>query len=133
MKKRLLKHTLYAFCLLVGATFVIYYIMSFTPADPAAMILAKPVIYLYPEQTTNVFVDVALGNGEFICTYPKLQNGWNVTAQPDGTLTNKADGREYAYLFWEGNSQMAYDLSTGFVVKGSDTAAFCKKNWPIWV
>lgn len=51
------------------------------------------------------------------------QNGWNVTAEPDGTLTD-ADGKTYSYLFWEGVSDVEYDFSKGYVVKGSDTAEF---------
>ena len=46
-----------------------------------------------------------------------------VTAQPDGTLTD-ASGREYYCLFWEGKTMVRYDLSSGFCVAGSDTAAF---------
>ncbi len=84
---------------------------------------AKPVIYLYPETATDVSVTLAYA-GELTTTYPAYNEGWNVTAMPDGTLINKADGKEYSYLFWEGVSETQYDLSRGFVVKGSDTAAF---------
>ena len=50
-------------------------------------------------------------------------DGWNVTANPDGTLTGK-NGMEYSYLFWEAKLNADYDFSKGFCVKGSDTAAF---------
>ena len=61
--------------------------------------ILKPVIYLYPEQTTAVTVRLDY-KGKFTCTYPDYPaGGWQVTARPDGTLTNKADGREYSYLF----------------------------------
>ena len=40
-----------------------------------------------------------------------------------GPLTD-ADGKVYNYLFWEGVSHRRFDLSEGFCVKGSDTAAF---------
>ena len=82
----------------------------------------KPVIYLYPEETTDVEVKLDY-EGELLCTYPVCQNGWKVTAEPDGTLTD-ADGKEYSYLFWEGISDVEYDFSKGYVVKGSDTAEF---------
>jgi len=40
-------------------------------------------------------------------------------------LMNKVDGKEYSYLFWEGGDYGAdYDLSRGFVVKGTDTKQF---------
>lgn len=87
----------------------------------------KPVIYLYPEKTTNVDVELDY-NGELICTYPNYENGWSVTAFKDGTLINNKDKKEYSYLFWEGKSNIKYDMSKGFVVKGEDTADFLKEK-----
>ena len=82
----------------------------------------KPVIYLYPQEKTEASVKLAL-DGRLTCTYPKYQNGWEVTAQPDGTLTDKS-GKTYNYLYWEGETDARYDMSSGFCVKGEDTAAF---------
>lgn len=89
----------------------------------------KPVIYLYPEQETAVSVRLDY-DGELTCTYPAYQNGWQVTAQPDGTLLD-TDGKEYSYLFWEGIDSNTYDMSRGFVVKGEDTAAFLQEKLEI--
>ena len=50
-----------------------------------------------------------------------------VTAYPDGTLRDKS-GREYYGLFWEGESDYKYDLSKGFVVKGSETEKFLEDS-----
>lgn len=83
---------------------------------------AKPVIYLYPESKTDVTVKLDYA-GELTCTYPAYQDGWNVSASPDGTLTD-ADGQTYNYLYWEGESGADYDFSSGYCVAGSDTAAF---------
>lgn len=83
----------------------------------------KPVIYLYPEAETEVSVKLDY-DGELTCTYPAYEDGWNVLAQPDGTLTDMNTNREYSYLFWEGESDTEYDMSEGFVVKGEDTAEF---------
>lgn len=87
----------------------------------------KPVIYLYPEVEINVHVELDF-NGDLTCTYPAYEDGWDVSAQPDGTLTNRADGKEYSYLYWEGISQTAWDMSEGFAVKGEDTAAFLQET-----
>ncbi len=81
----------------------------------------KPVIYLYPTEEMDVSVDLDF-NGELLFTYPTYENGWEVTAYPDGTIIN--DGKEYSYLFWDGYSNVEYDLSKGFVVKGEDTEEF---------
>ncbi len=83
---------------------------------------AKPVIYLYPEKEIEVSVNLTL-DGRLTCTYPAYNNGWTVTAAPDGTLTD-ANGQTYNYLYWEGKSFAQYDLSKGFCIKGEDTAAF---------
>lgn len=90
--------------------------------------IAKPVLYLYPEKTMDVSVKLALKDSTFSCTYPDYEKGWNVKAYPSGKLINKADKREYSYLYWELNSDMKFDFSKGFVVKGSDTAAFLQKT-----
>ena len=90
--------------------------------EPDPNVDYKPVIYLYPEEKTEV--SVALNyNGKLTCTYPSYNNGWTVTADPDGTLTD-ANGQTYNYLYWEGETNAQYDLSKGFCVKGEDTAEF---------
>lgn len=83
---------------------------------------AKPVIYLYPESKTDVTVKLDYA-GELTCTYPEYQDGWKVTASPDGTLTD-ADGQTYNYLYWEGENSVSYDFSSGYCVAGSDTVSF---------
>ena len=87
----------------------------------------KPVIYLYPEKAEEVSVWLDY-DGELICTYPAYENCWHVIARPDGTLQDLRDGQEYSYLFWEGTADTQYDMSTGFVVKGDDTAAFLQEK-----
>ena len=82
----------------------------------------KPVIYLYPEQETAVSVSLNY-DGTLTATYPAYENGWHITAEPDGTLYDET-GAEYSYLFWEGENKTDYDFSTGFCVAGEDTAAF---------
>lgn len=91
------------------------------------VVAEKPVIYLYPEEETDVFVSLDF-DGELICTYPEYSNGWSVTAFPDGTLINKADAQEYSYLFWDGISNAEYDFSKGFIIKGENTAEFLREK-----
>ena len=83
---------------------------------------AKPVIYLYPEEETEVTVRLDY-DGTLTCTYPAYEDGWTVTAAPDGTLRDEA-GQTYSYLYWEGVARTEYDFSRGFCVPGADTAAF---------
>jgi len=88
---------------------------------------AKPVIYLYPTEETEVNVSLDIKNGNLTCIYPKYENSWSVTAKPDGTLYDQ-DGNEYYCLYWEANQNIEYDMSKGFVVKGEDTAEFLREK-----
>ena len=88
-------------------------------------VIYKPVIYLYPTQKENVSVNINY-EGNLFVTYPTYDNGWKVTAYPDGKIVNSKDNREYSYLFWEGTEyeSFEYDMTTGYVVKGEDTLTF---------
>ena len=84
----------------------------------------KPIIYFYPETVTECSAKVTL-NGKLTCTYPEHgENGWeNFTAHPDGTLVFP-NGKEYYAFYWEGKQHAQWDFSTGYCVRGEDTAAF---------
>ena len=115
MLKRILKTAVY----LVIIVSVVFLLMRLVPDD---VYFEKPILYLYPEETTKVTVKLELP-GKLTCTYPAYNNGWTVNAAPDGTLTDEK-GQTYNYLYWEGEGTERYDFSRGFCVAGADTAAF---------
>ena len=89
----------------------------------------KPIIYLYPEQETEL--TVTLGKpGELTCTYPAYNGGWHITAKPDGTLIGDS-GRSYYALYWESKSKTPVSTPDGFVVKGEDAASFLEEKLAI--
>lgn len=90
--------------------------------EPDPNVAYKPVIYLYPEEETEVSVKLTL-DGELICTYPAYESGWDITAYPDGTLSD-AKGQSYNYLYWEGEISADWDFTEGFCIPGKDTALF---------
>jgi len=92
-------------------------------------VIYKPVIYLYPTQKENVSVNINY-EGNLFVTYPTYDNGWKVTAYPDGKIVNSKDNREYSYLFWEGieTEIFEYDMTTGYVIKGEDTLTFLQNK-----
>ena len=98
-----------------------FMLASCDPFEPEVR-AEKPVIYLYPTENMDVTVKLDI-NGDLTCTYPAYNDGWRVTASPDGTLTDE-NGREYYCLYWEGETHAQYDFRRGFYVKGEDTAAF---------
>ena len=94
-----------------------------TPSHP----VDKPIIYLYPEQETEV--TVTLGHPEKLsASYPLYDNGWNVLARPDGTLTDLRTGRELYSLYWEGKDYNNPVLDDGFVVRGSEIIGFLEEK-----
>jgi len=102
-------------------------LLTIEPSDwtPDPMVAYKPVIYLYPEERTEVSVKLDL-DGELLCAYPEYGSGWKVTAHPDGTLVDDR-GIGYNYLYWEGELDARWEQAQGFCVKGSDTAAFLEQ------
>ncbi|MEO9534222.1 MAG: hypothetical protein ABJG68_04440 [Crocinitomicaceae bacterium] len=88
--------------------------------------LAKPIIYLYPEEETEVSVKLELA-GDLTHTYPKYEDGWKVTAKPDGTLLDE-NNKEYYALYWEGNNEENFHVNEGFVVPGENTAEFLEAS-----
>lgn len=120
MGKHMIKRALKAVLYLVVILSALFLLMRMMPRE--TVYEEKPVIYLYPETETQVHVELNY-SGDLTCTYPAYENGWTVTAAPDGTLTDEK-GQTYNYLYWEGEIHTRYDLSQGFCVAGADTAAF---------
>lgn len=93
--------------------------ISYSTIMPSAC-AAKPVIYLYPEKTENISVSLDWKK-KLLTSIPEYGNGWNVTAEPDGTLTQNT--KKYPYLFWE--DIISYPKPTrGFVVKQENLRTF---------
>lgn len=87
---------------------------------------AKPAIYLYPEKTTQVNVELNL-KGPLTLSIPSYKNGWNATVSPDGTITS--NGEKYDYLFWEGRFEnFRPNTSIGWSIKKSEVEIFLNKK-----
>lgn len=89
---------------------------------------AKPIIYIYPTQETEI--EVKLGNPQYLsCTYPQYEEGWKVTAKPNGDLVDTKTGRSLYALYWEGeNVPKITNREEGFCIKGKDTASFLEEK-----
>ncbi len=87
----------------------------------------KPVIYLYPPKTTNVSVQVK-PEGGLSYSDPVYNNGWQVTAQPSGELTNLTNGQTYPYLFWEGRGGLYQKPNQGWVIARSEVESFLRQQ-----
>lgn len=91
----------------------------------------KPIIYLYPEEETNI--EVKLGKKENItCSYPKYENGWKVVANPNGDLKYIENGKNLYALYYEAKTEKENKVEKeGFVVKGEDSANFLEEKLEI--
>ncbi len=88
--------------------------------------LAKPVLYLYPEAQTDV--TVTFEHPEALTTvYPAYGEGWQVSAAPDGTLTD-ARGRSYYALYWEEKAPYLPSFDEGFCVSADGAADFLERT-----
>ena len=70
---------------LLAGTLTAAFALGLTACGQQEECSAKPVIYLYPEQETTVSVSLDYA-GTLTATYPAYEDGWRVTAEPDGTL-----------------------------------------------
>lgn len=134
-QKKLVKNHVgkFAELILLLAVILLFTVICFTigieysnnEKEPTCKQIDKPVVYLYPEKD-NTPVSVNIDYDETLMSvYPSFteNNTWKVTADKNGILHK--DGKQYNYLFWEGkNSKTDWDFSTGFCVKGKDTANF---------
>ena len=93
------------------------------------VVAKKPIIYLYSKipQAVNVRLEKP---ENLIYSYPLYNEdtGWNVFIRGDGLLTDQDTGRSLYSLYWEGWNNDREITDTGFVVSGSNTAAFLEEK-----
>ena len=85
----------------------------------------KPILYLYPEEETEVSVRFA--HPELLTTtYPKYNNEWKVVAQPNGDLRDM-NGNYYYGLYWEKQEDYK-EFSDGFYVEKDNAIEFLEEK-----
>ncbi len=94
---------------------------------PRPVGVKKPVIYVYAPETMDVSLKIK-PVGEFTFTYPQHEkDGWNFTANSDGTL--EIADKTYDYLFWEGEQeQLTVDTDYGYCVAGVGVVEFLEEK-----
>lgn len=90
------------------------------------IMVAKPVIYLYPKVKTEI--DLKLNfNGKLLTTFPKYDKIWEVIAEPNGQIFDKKTNRYYSSLFWDGTIDFPeehYKYEDGFIVPKEKLSEF---------
>ena len=89
----------------------------------------KPILYIYPEQKTNIKVDFAKEEN-LTTTYPKFNKEWNVVAHPNGDLYDSNNNYYYA-LYWEEKEYSKVDFIEGFYVSKDNSINFLEEKLSI--
>ena len=78
------------------------------------------------ETTVSVSLDYA---GTLTATYPAYENGWTVTAEPDGTLYDE-NGDEYSTCSGRARTRLTTTSPQAFASPERTRRIFSAKNWP---
>lgn len=109
-----------------------YQYININVLDCAPTVTHKPLIYLYPEKTTEV--NVKLGyEDKLLVSYPLYNNsGWTVKASPNGDLIDLKTKRNLYGLYWEGlNTESSTLKDEGFVVEKESLIPFLEEKLSI--
>lgn len=95
-------------------------------------IMKKPIIYLYNDTPINAQIKIT-PKGEFTFTYPKYEDGWNVSVQPKGGIVDLKSNKEFPYLFWEAETEgLFFDFTEkqmeGWVIKTDTCISFLENQ-----
>ncbi len=87
--------------------------------------IAKPNIYIYPTEETEVSVKLGFpAGGTITVSDPEYKDGWTVNVTPEGTING-----EHTFLFYEGRSDgSALQRSRGWIVKREELDGFFREN-----
>ena len=87
---------------------------------------AKPVLYLYPKEKTNIKVTFKYPS-YLTTTYPKYNNGFQVTAYPNGDLYDE-DNKYYYALYWDEIRYHEVNFTEGFYVEEKEAMHFLEEK-----
>lgn len=124
-KKKLIKISIMLFVVIGVLFLLICAVVVFSVVNQP---VEKPIIYLYPEQETEVTIKFT-DTSKLTHTYPKYTNeGWNVLASQNGDIVDLKTGRNLYSLYWESVNDKKLDMYRGFVVEGKDTISFLEEK-----
>ena len=84
----------------------------------------KPNIYLYPEETIELDVDIVFPHGGRVTnSIPDYGDGWHITVEPSGVING-----EYSCLFYEASVPDWGQYAVGWVVGREDLEEFFTDN-----
>jgi PKD repeat protein len=91
-------------------------------------IVFKPNIYLYPEKTLELCVNLNFPKGgHVVSSIPEYNNGWCISVEPSGQIDN-----EYGYLFYESAQPNIWQNSEGWIISQTELSNFFNKNMQVY-
>lgn len=113
------------------ASLVITLLLAEAMYEQTLGVADKPIIYLYPEEETEVTVELP-EDDRLLVSYPKYEETWKVLAKENGDLVDLETGRNLYSLYYESETVVDFKVEKeGFVVKGEDTARFLEEKLEI--
>ncbi|MBN1786969.1 MAG: LamG domain-containing protein [Sedimentisphaerales bacterium] len=86
--------------------------------------IAKPNIYIYPQETIELDVRLVFPSGGYVTnSIPDYNDGWHVTVEPSGLI----DG-QYTYLFYESTNTDHCQYEYGWLIAREDLEDFFRDN-----
>jgi hypothetical protein len=90
------------------------------------IVAAKPIIYLYPKEKEKINVKVK-NKDNITVSYPKYEDEWNVTAEPNGNINY--NGNNYYGLYYEALNTITFNVEDeGFIVKENEIESFFEEK-----
>jgi hypothetical protein len=92
------------------------------------IIIYKPNIYIYPQKTINLCLNISFPfGGEIIKSIPDYNKGWCVKVDSTGKIDNK-----YNFLFYESSQPDKFQYKQGWCIAQSDLKSFFIKNLKLY-
>ena len=89
----------------------------------------KPILYLYPEEKTEVKINFEKEE-QLTTTYPKFKEEWNVSVYSNGDMYDKFNNYYYA-LYWEEKVYNKINFEEGFYVNKDNSIEFLEDKLSI--
>jgi hypothetical protein len=92
--------------------------------DTSRVEVYKPNIYIYPNKSIDLSVNIAFPlGGKITESIPDYNSGWNVSVSPGGIINN-----EYQFLFYECDVPDLFQKEKGWIIIKTELKSFFENN-----
>jgi hypothetical protein len=92
--------------------------------DSCGPVVYKPNIYIYPNETKQLTIEIGFPKGgHVIQSEPVYNSGWNIMVDTNGLIDN-----QYHYLFYESIQPDVWQKNKGWVIEKDNLLTFFNEN-----